>query len=272
MAAGVEAREPDRRWLWLAVILHFLLGGVYLVILPLWGAVPDEPLHYSTIKYDAEFLRQPQITDPREWGEPLAVYAFTADPVGAVGHGPLYYWSSVPVFLLTRGLTVAQQMYGLRAWTLLFSVLMIPLAWGILRRLFPRDPGLVITGTLVVTLLPHRLEYSAVIYNDIAVATTTFCYLWLLLRAGGDEGTARDWAYAGCALGLAFLAKRVALVAIPGSLVLLWLQSRRLGWTGRQAVAAGAAWVGGALLVGGWWLARDVYLYGKPFPTEPGFE
>ncbi len=249
--------EPPRRWLWLAVAVHFLLGGVYLGILPLWGAVPDEPLHYSCIKYDAELLRQPTITDPRPWGEPLAVYCFTADPCGTGGHGPLYYWLSVPLFRLTRGLTVLQQLYVLRLWTLLLSSLMIPLAWAMLRRLFGAEPELVVAGTFLVALVPHRLMLSAVVYNDIACATGTFAYLWLLQRAAGDEGDRRGWFLAGCALGLAFLGKRVALVTVPGTLVAWYLQRRRLDWTAGRAWLALGAWALGFALVGGWWIARE---------------
>ncbi|NUQ00212.1 MAG: glycosyltransferase family 39 protein [Armatimonadetes bacterium] len=256
----------------MALALHFALGGVYLAILPLWGAVPDEPLHYSTIKYDAEFVSQPTITDPRPWAEPLAVYCFTADPVGAGGHGPLYYWSSVPLFWLTRSLTVEQQLYVLRAWTLLLSALMIPLGWLVLRRLFPADPELVAAGTLLIAVWPHRLLMSAVIYNDIACATATFYYLWLLLRAAGDEGRPHHWFWAGAALGLAFLAKRVALVTFPGSLVLALLQARRRGDGRRVVLTHLALWALGFAVVGGWWLLRDYQLYGALFPTEPGFE
>lgn len=267
-----DAPRVDRRWLWIGLALHFVLGGTYLAVLPLWGGVPDEPIHYSTIKYDAEFLRQPRITNPRPWGEPLSVYCFTADPVGAGGHGPLYYWSAVPLFELTRGLTVQQQLYVLRGWTLLFSALMIPFGWLLLRRLFPDDPGLVAAGTLTIALVPHRLMLSAVVYNDIACATASFGYLWLLLKASDDDGTTRDWCYAGLALGLAFLGKRVALVMIPGSVVALWLQQRRVGLPWQAALRNLGAWVGGAILVGGWWVLRDYRIYGELFPTEPGFE
>lgn len=265
-------QRTERRWMWLALGLHFLLGGIYLAILPLWGAVPDEPLHYSTIKYDAEFLSQPTITDPRPWAEPLAVYCFTADPAGAGGHGPLYYWSSVPLFLATRSLTVEQQLYVLRAWTLLLSALMIPLGWLTLRRFFPADPGLVATGALLIAVWPHRLLLSAVVYNDIACATATFLYLWLLFRAAGDDGDARLWLWAGAALGLAFLAKRVALVTLPGSIVVALLQARRLRQPWAVPLRNLALWAFGFALVGGWWLVRDYQLYGNLFPTEPGFE
>lgn len=266
-----QVHPAPRRWLWLAVVLHLVLGGIYIAVIPLWGGAPDEPIHYSRIKYEGEFGKFALVTNPRLWGEPLAVYCFTADPSGAAAHGPLYYATGVPVFRLTRGLTVQQQMYVLRCLSLLYGAAMIPLAWWILSMVFPRDPSLVVSGTYVVLLHPHRLLMSAVIYNDIATGAGMFLFLALLLRASRDEGTARDWFWAGCAFGLAFLAKRVALVAIPGTLVALALQQQRTGLTNVAMLKRCGLWVAGGLLVCGWWVFRDWRLYGVLFPTEPGF-
>ncbi len=248
-----EALRPaPRRWLAAAVALHFVLGGIYVAVLPLWGGAPDEPIHYSRIKYEGEFGKFALITNPRLWGEPLAVYCFTADPVGAAAHGPLYYATGVPIFRLTRGLTVQQQLYALRCLSLLYGAAMIPLAWWILGMLFPKDPGLVVAGTYVVLLHPHRLLMSAVVYNDIATGATMFLFLGLLLRAARDEGPAKAWFWAGCAFGLAFLAKRVALVAIPGTVVALLLQQRRVGLSRAEAAQRLALWaVGGVDRVAG---------------------
>ncbi len=316
---------PDRRWLWLAVAVHCLFGTVYLAILPLWGAVPDEPLHYSRIKYEAEFHRWPRITDPRPWGEPLAVYCLTADPAGASQHGPLYYTPAVPLYWLTSGLSLKAQLYALRGWSLVLGAIMVWLAWLALRELFD-DGRLVAAGTMLVALLPHRLLMSAVIYNDIACGAATTLYLLWLIRAvepkragavgahsepqdarpeppaGGPPvpptgcGTAladkppvapftdaspetapmaagdfsRRWLLAGCGLGLAYLAKRVVLVTVPGSLVLLWLWHRRSGRPRDDLARAVGAWLLGFLLVGGWWIALDARRYGELLPMEPG--
>lgn len=268
-ADASRPNAPSVRWLWLALLAHFVVGGIYLAILPLWGGVPDEPLHYSRIKYTAEIGPLPLITDPRNFGETLPVYHFTADPVGTAQHGPLYYWSATPLFWLTRSLSVETQLYVLRGWSLFLGALMLPLCWAILRRLLPHDPSLVVGGLWLVTLLPHRLLMSSVVYNDIGAATATFFYLWLLLRAASDEGDERAWLYAGLGLGLALLTKRVALVTLPATLILLYLQMVRLGWRWPRALRCGGAWLLAVLLVSGWLTARDFWLYGTPLPTEP---
>lgn len=262
---------PDRRGLAAALVAHAVLAGTYLAILPLWGAVPDEPLHYSRIKYEAEFHRWPRITDPRPWGEPLAVYCLTADPAGTSQHGPLYYTPAVPLYQLTSGLSLKVQLYLLRGWSLLLGALMVLLAWLALRELFD-DGRLVAAGTMLVALLPHRLLMSAVIYNDIACGAATTLYLLWLIRAGkgGLSGAFSAWFVAGCGLGLAYLAKRVVLVTVPGSLVLIWLWHRRSGRPRDDLARAVGAWLLGFLLIGGWWIALDARRYGELLPMEPG--
>lgn len=281
-AAPVLAIASGKRWLALALALHFLLGGYYLVLLPLWGAVPDEPLHYSRIKYEAEIGGWPLITDPRHWGEPLAVYAFTADPVGTSQHGPFYYTLAVPLFQLTRGLTVEDQMYALRGYSLLLGALALPLAWGVLRRCFPGAPTLAGLGLLCVALAPHRLMLSAVIYNDIACVLTAFLALYVLVKvaqegasSGADAAAMRrvawGWFWVGVALGVAYLAKRVALIFLPAVLYLLWASLRSSGWSWARFVRHGLLFWAGMLLTCGWWVLRDYLLYGELFPVEPSF-
>lgn len=263
----------SRRGLWPALAAHVLLAGTYLAILPLWGGVPDEPLHYSRIKYEAEFRRWPRITDPRGWGEPLAVYCLTADPSGTSQHGPLYYTPAVPLYWLGRGLSLSAQQYLLRLWSLLLGGLMVWAAWLALRELCGEDSRAVTAGTMLVALLPHRLLMSAVIYNDIACGAATTLYMLWLIRAAktGAEGPAgRPWLVAGCGLGLAYLAKRVVLVTVPGSLLLMWLWWRRSGRPRDDLARAVGAWTLGFLLAGGWWIALDAWRYGELLPMEPG--
>ncbi len=278
-------------WLLWCLALHLLLGGYYVAILPLWGAVPDEPLHYSRIKYQAEIGGFPLITDPRSFGEPLWVYCFTADPVGTSQHGPLYYSLAVPLYDATRGLTVQAQLYVLRLYSLFWGALCLPFAWAVLRRCFPENDTVCGLGLLAVTLSPHRLMLSAVVYNDIACVTTVFAALYLALRAaqltgtrmlesagenGSDpnsfrlsKGGAWAWFWAGVGLGLAFLAKRVALVALPAECFLLWATIRGGGWNWRRFLGSLSPFLAGFALLGGWWQARDLWIYGELFPTEP---
>lgn len=263
-------RAPENRILWACLALHFALGGIYLCLLPLWGAVPDEPLHYSHIKFVGEFWRLPLITDPRDFGGSLADYCFTADPVGTAQHGPLYYWSAAPLFWISKGLTVQSQLYLLRVLSLLWGAAMLPFVCAILKRVFRSSPQLAGALLVCVTLLPHRLLMSAVIYNDIACATMLSLAFWTLARALEDDATWKSWLWAGVALGLAALTKRVALVAFPAFLLGLWM-TRAQGTSKTALLKNAGAFLAAFCVVAGWWFLRDVSLYGELFPTEPLF-
>lgn len=265
----LPSRAPENRVLWACLALHFVLGCLYLLILPLWGGVPDEPLHYSHIKFVGEFWRVPLITDPRSFGGGLADYCFTADPVGTAQHGPLYYWTAAPLFWVSKGLSVEAQQYLLRVLSLLWGAAMLLPVWAILKRVFSGSPQLAGALLLCLTLLPHRLLMSAVIYNDIACATMLSLALWTLARALEDDATWKSWLWAGVALGLAALTKRVALVAFPAFLLGIWMTR-----TPRRPLVSllnVGTFLGAFVVVAGWWFLRDLSLYGELFPTEPSF-
>jgi len=256
-------------WLWLCLALHFVLSGIFVFILPLWGAVPDEPLHYSHIKFVGEFWRLPYITDPRNFGGNLADYCFTADPVGTSQHGPLYYWSAAPLFWITKSLSVEAQLYVLRFWSLLWGAAMLVLLFLTLRRIFRDSSALIGPLLLCATLLPHRLLMSSVVYNDITCATMLTLAFFLLSKATEDDAKWQAWLWAGVGLGLAALTKRVALVALPAFLFAIFLQNRRSPYGKAALLQNLAACFGAFTLVAGWWFLRDISLYGELFPTEP---
>ena len=245
---------------------HLALALTYAFLLPLWGAVPDEPLHYSHVKYVAEHWSLPVIDDPFR---DLKEYYFVADPAGAAQHGPLYYWPAAVIYSATTGLTLTAQQYVLRLWSVLLGALMVFFAWRAFALLFPGRALVTFGSTLLLTLIPHRLLISAVIYADIGAAATATLALWALIWAVKSNPGGRGWVLAGMALGLAMLAKTSAVLVIPalvGALLVLW---RRGTLSLRQAVCDGLLYAAGMLLLSGWWLVRSVMLYGEPLPTEP---
>lgn len=260
--------------------LHLLLASYYALALPLWGAVPDEPLHYSHIKYVAENWRLPVIEDPFR---DLKEYYFVADPAGAAQHGPTYYWSAAVIYKLTEGLTLTSQQTVLRMYSVLLGLLTVYLAFLSFKLLFPRDPRLIFACTLLFALMPHRLLMSAVLYADVMaiLATTAAVYaiIWCVVTGQGWKG----WLVAGLVFGFDMITKTSAIVVLPGLLVtgvLLWRYRRGpagavaqdatpAAWSlGNLAVRAGC-FLAGMVAVSGWWLVRSFHLYGELFPTEP---
>jgi len=262
----VDESAPPLWTLLAPLAAHLALSLTYAFLLPLWGAVPDEPIHYSHVKYVAEHWSLPVIDDPFR---DLKEYYFVADPAGAAQHGPLYYWPAAVIYSLTTGLTLTAQQYALRLWSVLLGALMVFFAWRAFALLFPGRPLVTFGSTLLLTLIPHRLLVSAVIYADIGAAATATLALWGLIWAVKTSPGGRGWVLAGMALGLAMLAKTSAVLIIPalvGALLVLW----RRGTLGlRRAVCDGLLYAAGMLLLSGWWLVRSVMLYGELLPTEP---
>ncbi|MEN6644491.1 MAG: glycosyltransferase family 39 protein [Armatimonadia bacterium] len=264
-----DGRAPQ--WM-LPVLLavHVTLAGYYAFLLPLWGSVPDEPLHYSHMKYVAENWRLPVISNPFR---DLSEYYTTADPAGTAAHGPVYYWTGAVIYKLTENLTLHDQQYVLRLYSVVLGALMVLLAWKSFLLIFraTSEAGervwMAFAATALFCLVPHRLMISSVIYTDVMAATTASLFLYVLIRNCYQEAGAKQWFVAGLALGLALLTKQTGLLLVPGAIVALVLVTRARGQAAQVWHNLGTA-VGGTLLVSGWWYVRNLLLYHSPFATE----
>ncbi|MEN6546429.1 MAG: glycosyltransferase family 39 protein [Armatimonadia bacterium] len=261
-----DGRAP--RWM-LPVLLavHVTLAGYYAFLLPLWGSVPDEPLHYSHMKYVAENWRLPVISTPFR---DLSEYYTTADPATTGQHGPLFYWPGAVIYKLTEGLTLKSQQYVLRMYSVVLGLLMVWLAWASFRLLFANRPWHAFAATLLLVLVPHRLMIYGVIYLDSMAALTASLTLYALIRAVYVQPDWRGWLMVGGAQGLALLTKQSGLMLLPAVVLAPVILGRisREQW-GVIARRIGAVLVGVAV-VSGWWYVRNVLVYGRIFPTDPG--
>lgn len=257
----------NRKWLWALMAAHLVLATTYVIVLPLWGAVPDEPLHYSHIKYVGEFWRIPLIQNPFR---DLREYYFTADPAGTGQYGVPYYWPLAVVFWLTRGLTVTAQQYVLRAMSVLMGLLVVWLAWRSFELIFAPNLQYVAPATALVTVWPHRLEFSAVIYNDVGAILYTSLAVYALISAFVAERPDRGWFWAGLAFGLAVLCKASALILGPTALVLLICQGRERAERAVAVLRRAALAAAGAAITSGWWFVRNMVVYGRALPVEWG--
>lgn len=279
---GQETLAP--RWMLPSLLaLHLVLAGYYAFLLPLWGSVPDEPLHYSHMKYVAENWRLPVISNPFR---DLSEYYVTADPAGTGAHGPLYYWSGAFLYKLTENMTLHDQQYVLRLYSVALGALMVVLGWKSFLVIFgakatgqqgatasrreetvQQRAWVAFAATALFCLVPHRLMISSVIYTDIMAATTASLFLYVLVLNCYREAGTRQWLVAGLALGLALMTKQTGLLLVPGAVVTLVLVTRRRAEAAQVWRNLGAA-VGGTLLVSGWWYVRNLVLYHSPLATE----
>ncbi|MHB8994734.1 MAG: ArnT family glycosyltransferase [Armatimonadota bacterium] len=269
MTDEMKATQGPQAARWMLPVLlgaHLLLGTYYALSLPLWGAVPDEPLHYSAIKWVAEKWTLPVIEDPFR---DLKEYYFVADPAGAAQHGPTYYWSAAIIYKLTDNLPLTTHQYVLRMYSVLLGLLTVYLAFLAFRLLFSDKPTLVFACTMLFTLMPHRLLMSAVMYADVmAILATTAALLAIIWCIQTRQGW-RGWLIAGLVFGFDMITKTSAIVVLPGLLVTGLLLWRRHEWSLKGLLVNAGCFLAGTAAVSAWWLIRSVNLYGELFPTEP---
>lgn len=191
------------RYTWIALVILLVAFGLRARALDQAGRFhPDEALF-------ATFARQAAING--DWlllgnldKPPLAIYA-GALSMAVAGSQP------VEGVLQLDPLTgeFAARLPGLFA-----SLILVAVAYGTARRLYPRDPLVAVWAMLFVALSPYALAFSATAFTDglmIALAG-----LAVYAAAGGS------WTWAGVWLALAFWTKTQAIYALPLVLLVGW--------------------------------------------------
>ncbi len=245
-----------------AIAIAFLfIGYYYATEIPL-GKGPDETAHVRYIEFLATEHRLPVFD------------AANPDPNYEFHQPPLYYALALPVYLLGGSNESAQQ--AVRFFTLLLSLALVYLAFGLCRMLAPEEPWAAVAAAGVVAFLPMQLGIATTIGNDALTEVLAAVGLVLMVahlraaarhRAGEAEAGPglRGMAVLGLVIGLAVLTKSMALLLLPVAWLTALLGARGadgLNWR-RLARDAGVA-TGAAAVVCGWWLARNQMLYGDP--------
>jgi 4-amino-4-deoxy-L-arabinose transferase-like glycosyltransferase len=162
-------------------------------------------------------------------------------------------------------------LYLSRLVAVLFGAGAVYFCWAAVRVLAPQAAMWAVASAGAMALLPQFCFNSATAANDSALnfAATASFYVWFkgLRQPEYDSWMLR----AGALLGLAVLAKLTAVALAPGlALVILfrafqsapsaslWRERLRRGL--RMAVGA----IGATLFVCGWWLLRNMLIYGEP--------
>ena len=205
-------------------------------------------------------------------GRLLESFALPApDADWATAHPPLFYYLSAG---LGRILGVSESIDAIvpaRVASTLIGLVMVPLAYRLVREADPERPARAFLAAGLVLFLPAQIYMSAMLNEEILAATLTSLALYgvcreLMRNDGGGSRLAADAAI-GVAAGLALLTKLSGLLVIGTAVTAYgWagLRSGRIGaWLGRAAVVAGVA-----LAVGGWYYGRNLALYGYLYPQD----
>ena len=301
MAYTKAKRQPlwSDRALWGLLAVFLCLATTYSVVTPLFEA-SDELWHYPFVQHLAAGGALP-VQDPahpgpwlQEGSQPPLYYWLAAlvsrwapaddwaqllphNPHAEVGivrpdgdinlvvHSPAedfpYHGAALAIHL-ARGFSVLCSLF-----TVLFSYLL-----G--REIVPQRPELALSGAAVAGLTPMFLFISGSVNNDNLLIALSTAALWLLVRSlrrqdarprgvGLQRGELASYALLGALIGLAALTKVSALGLLPlAALVLGWVAWRRRNW--QLFFWGGAAVLGAATLIAGWWYWRNWRLYGDP--------
>ncbi|HUY96382.1 MAG TPA: glycosyltransferase family 39 protein [Verrucomicrobiae bacterium] len=230
----------------LSVVLAFCVpmaifaaaAGAYSHITPL-GQAPDEAAHAAYLALIAHALQLPGPGTP-ERQQP-----------------PLYYLLGAGVFKLTGGDldAVRDLSVGLGVLAVLFTILAARVLW-------PRQPWLWCVAGLLMAALPQFQFISGSVSDDaIADLSAAFC-TYLLVRVLRTPATIRLQVLVGIAIGVAILSKEtdyvLMLLVALAALGRWWGLGHRWRTVARVAVPA--------LLVSGWWLGRNMVVFGRPLP------
>lgn len=268
--SGEVAPRGGHGWALAAVlIVYLLLAGSFVRLLPLWGAVHDEPLHYGYCKYLVVRGHFPLIGESNS-GDPRFFYR--APSAGeAAHHPPAYYLLGSLVIRLFASSSMATQNYAVRALSVLLCLLALPCIYGLVREMLPDDPWAAVVVTAGVGVFPHWLLMASVIYVESLGCLAGAFAMWMVAAWWRDRRVVRLLG-AGAAVGLLALTKLTLLplgVALTGVLAAMVWQAQL---PRREQLRAAGAFLGAALAVAGWWYVRNLTLYGKLFPTsvQPG--
>ena len=265
MIPNSDVRVLSRDRLWLCVLgLAALLGLIYNFAV-LVGYGPDEVRHMKYVTLMLDQHRLPLILpDGTEYAG--------AHPL----HPPYYYALLLPIIAIFRGLPGDGEWHIARLVSLalclgaLVLLRQIALVAGADRPQCARAFALfVVVG---VGLLPIFGMTAGTINNDSAMLFTVTWFLWLLAVKYPRDESFKAAIILGLVFGLGGGSKATALLCDGVALVAyLWAQKGLRGLFAPRTLARFATVVGVAILVCGWWYARNQMIYGRLTPIATGY-
>jgi D-alanyl-D-alanine carboxypeptidase (penicillin-binding protein 5/6) len=205
------------------------------------GLPYDEPAHWSNVLFYADRLALPVLGEPGvtyQGQQTPLYYAIAAAAVRLVG-------DAEAAFLAVRLLGVV----GAVALTLLMG--------GILVRSIPNRPVVIVLGTAFIALNPMFAVIAGSVQNDTWTLVWAFALVWSALPfVDPERPSGRPWAWGLLlgALGSAAILTKLSIAPLVVAVLAVLLVRRRVA----MALTAG----GVVLAACGWWIVRNLLLYG----------
>lgn len=261
---GAIGRETDGRkqkdaWRFVLPLLLMLYLGfacMHAMSVPTgqtgYQNAPDEAAHLAFVRSVASF-HLPTHDHPTP---------FSATPAanGYEWHQPpLYYALAAPFLILGE--------QGVRLCSILCGLCGLLLIYRAGRLLFPADRGVALLAVGLAALTPTHVAIASTVNNDILLEVCFSASLVVLVGALQNGFSRRSALWLGLAIGAAILTKATGLLLLPVlgfALFLMW----RSGASERSLARHAGLTLLTALLLSGWWFARNQVLYGELLPLR----
>lgn len=260
--ASAPPPAAPQRWLLAAIVAAYLLATftVAAVVPDSSGTEPrlippDEPAHWCYIRDLAQ-------------GKGLPVFSSGSDNYEA-HQPPLYYLAAIWCYWLAG----EHSTFACRLFSAVLGAFTLLVAWQATRYLLCEDPWPRLAAVGALALIPGRIFILGSVSNDSAFELCSAITVWQALAAVHHGLNPRRAALLGVCLSLALLAKTSALVLIPiVGLAVVMAAHRPDGTFGRQQglqiLVHGTIILGLVALLWGWWVMRNLLLYGEPLVTN----
>jgi hypothetical protein len=261
---------------------------------PRWNN-PDEPAHVNVVRQVAMTGTLPVLVEG-DWDKETLDRLTTAwfpndyevDGIRYEGHQPpLYYVLAAPVHRLTANQSLNRQILALRLFSIIIGAIAVVAAFVVAREAAPERPILAVLTAATVAFVPMNTAISAAVNND-CLATALAAVTLAALMVGRRHGFSDRWAIGlGVLVGALVLTKLTVYIFVPLILATLFAAGGK-ALRGEAAMdspsrahgegdwGVGATWLrslrwpliaaGVGLLVAGWWIVRNMLVYG---PLDP---
>lgn len=289
MTRRIVATIRTHPWAAFFVALYLVLGVVFSVVNPIHEAT-DEVRHYRYVRYIADYGQLPvqsggegnaQAHHPPLYYATAALaslWVHPADPLYEPPHNPVWgfrYWEigtdNKNMYLHGpdeawpyRDASLAAH---LARWvTLLWGAGTVALTYAIARLLAPDRPAVPAMACALVALNPMFLYLGGAVNNDVPAGLVGAAILYAALLVVRDGLSTRGIVTLGVLYGAGLLVKfnLLAMLAVVEVALVLAAFLGDEGRKWRAFVRANAVILGLAVLIAGWWYARNVVLYGEP--------
>jgi 4-amino-4-deoxy-L-arabinose transferase-like glycosyltransferase len=276
----------DNRAAAIVLVVYAVLATAYNLADPLFEP-PDELLHYDFVQFLQRQGRLPvvDLAGPEtEYHQPPLYYALAALTTPSLGQEELEshtlrnpFWGyeigavgrdNKNQYLLGPGQAfpfddATRAVHLTRALSTLFGCGTVLLAYLLARRFLSKS--LAVASMTVVAFTPNFLLTSGAVTNDSLVILISAMAGWIIVNLNARTSPPRlgVWIGLGVLLGLGLLTKLSAWTLLPVAALAVTLLALRLrSW--RVWLTAGAVLIACVALLGGWWIVRNLWLYGDP--------